>query len=132
MVKTCPRCRVLKLAAQFNASGSTSDGLQGYCMACMQAATRAWGRSTKYGIRNSVGLELRCRPCDLCGKEASSDIRAHAIDHCHESGAVRGVLCVSCNQGLGKVERSMGGLARVSWYLTRGADYRDVDREAAA
>lgn len=91
---------------------------------------RAHGRSDRYGIAESVGLELRDRPCDICGREQGTSAKAHAIDHCHETGAVRGALCAHCNQALGMFRDSPELLARAIHYLTRGADYRAVDREA--
>lgn len=39
--------------------------------------------------------------CAICRK-AERELKASLhIDHCHESGKVRGLLCSSCNQGLG-------------------------------
>lgn len=38
--------------------------------------------------------------CDICGNVLTGKwIRA--IDHCHKTGAFRGVLCANCNTGLG-------------------------------
>jgi hypothetical protein len=87
---------------------------------------RQYNRSAKYGIADSVALELKSRPCDICGAPPVSA----CIDHCHETGAVRGSLCQDCNTSLGKFRDSPELLARAIHYLTRGADYRAVDREA--
>jgi hypothetical protein len=73
---------------------------------------------------------LRDRPCDVCGAEYVDGKGGHAIDHCHETGAVRGTLCGPCNKALGGFRDSPELLARAIHYLTRGADYRAVDREA--
>jgi hypothetical protein len=85
----------------------------------------------RYGITESALLELRGRPCDVCGRMANEvgGRGAHHIDHCHETGAVRGALCHGCNTSLGHFKDSPELLARAIHYLTRGADYRDVDRE---
>ncbi|MEV0126374.1 endonuclease domain-containing protein [Streptomyces sp. NPDC050703] len=72
-----------------------------------------------------MGLELRSRGCDLCGKEPN-DTETFAIDHCHGTGRVRGVLCRQCNTALGAFGDSPERLQRALWYLTRPADYRDV------
>lgn len=56
--------------------------------------------------------------CPICG--TSLDETHIHIDHCHVSGQVRGLLCVSCNLGLGQFKESQHILARAATYL-RGA-----------
>ena len=40
--------------------------------------------------------------CGICGKHQTEFNKALAIDHCHITGAVRGLLCMPCNTALGK------------------------------
>lgn len=92
------------------------------------------GRKPKYCSEACRTANFRrknpVRACDICGTEESQNGKAMAVDHCHETGAVRGVLCWHCNTAIGKFNDSPELLARAIHYLTRGADYRDVDREA--
>lgn len=37
--------------------------------------------------------------CAICSKSIS--VKTADIDHCHDTGSVRGLLCRSCNMGLG-------------------------------
>lgn len=54
--------------------------------------------------------------CAICGKPQNG--RHLAVDHDHETGIVRGLLCVHCNRvGLSWIERV--GLVRVVEYLGR-------------
>lgn len=50
--------------------------------------------------------------CAIC-KEA----KATHIDHSHETGRVRGVLCLACNTALGSFRDSPKLLARAIVYL---------------
>lgn len=43
-------------------------------------------------------IEQAADRCMICNTELNGDFH---IDHCHESGAVRGILCERCNFGLG-------------------------------
>lgn len=63
-------------------------------------------------------LEAQSGKCWICGVEhkEQSQKRLH-VDHCHKSGKVRGLLCMSCNTKLGWVERYFVLIMR---YLTRG------------
>ena len=45
-------------------------------------------------------LEAQGGGCAICGRAPRSDISLH-VDHDHEGGEVRGLLCFPCNQALG-------------------------------
>ena len=51
--------------------------------------------------------------CLLC----ASSTRRLVIDHCHDSGRVRGMLCRSCNTIVGQVEMAPALLNRLSAYI---------------
>ncbi|SDN35135.1 Recombination endonuclease VII [Geodermatophilus siccatus] len=44
------------------------------------------------------------------------------VDHCHEGGGNRGLLCVDCNWGLGNFADDVAGLRAAVRYLQRHAD----------
>lgn len=64
--------------------------------------------------------------CAICGtKIADRANRRHYVDHCHETGIVRGVLCSACNSGLGHFKDNRDLLYRAIEYLSDAA--RKVD-----
>ena len=54
--------------------------------------------------------------CAICGTPPS-EARVLDVDHCHESGTVRGLLCRSCNLCLGRMSDDPDLLRRAADYL---------------
>lgn len=59
--------------------------------------------------------------CALCGKPPKKNGRPLHIDHCHETGRVRGILCFTCNGSLGHLGDTVEALEKVMRYL-RGSN----------
>ena len=53
--------------------------------------------------------------CKICGQLPNS--KGLALDHCHTTGKVRGLLCSECNTGLGKFYDNIENLERAILYL---------------
>ena len=62
-------------------------------------------------------LESQGGGCAICGAGSSDGRVRLSVDHCHETGVVRGILCRGCNQGLGQFADSTDRLARAIEYL---------------
>ena len=46
-------------------------------------------------------FEEQAGRCKICNTHASNFTKALAVDHCHTTGKVRGLLCDKCNRGIG-------------------------------
>lgn len=60
--------------------------------------------------------------CAICEREETSmtvkgAVRSLAVDHCHNTGKVRGLLCSRCNTTLGRIEESPQLLRAMFDYL---------------
>lgn len=73
----------------------------------------------KYGLSDTEFdrlLDDQQHRCKIC-LEQFTEMRDPKIDHCHTSGQVRGLLCVTCNAGLGSFKDDAEMLARAISYL---------------
>lgn len=70
-------------------------------------------------------LEEQGRGCAICGK---TDIcnRGLAVDHCHTTNSIRGLLCTNCNMALGKFQDNVEYLKNAIEYLERDYQVPDV------
>lgn len=81
----------------------------------------AWHRENKYGITQEqfdAMLEAQNFSCAICGSTKPGGTGGFHVDHCHASGAVRGLLCRTCNIGLGNFRDSPTHLMRAIEYVT--------------
>lgn len=144
--KTCRRCDTEKLISEFHRDGRSRDGLCSYCKECNKAKTRAWQaanpekvkaqankrvalglnraqiRHRKYGIgatEYAAMLAAQGGVCAICGRAASGrkDSTELCVDHCHTSNQIRGLLCHSCNRGIGLLQDSEEVLEKALAYL---------------
>lgn len=70
----------------------------------------------RYGITLSDYdrmLDEQDGKCAICGSETAGNTgQCFAVDHCHESLAVRGLLCIKCNSRLGWFEANKDAVTK--------------------
>jgi hypothetical protein len=77
-----------------------------------------------YGIDSAwyeQQLEKQNGVCAICHKPENKTINGKllrlAVDHCHDTGLVRGLLCQACNRGIGCFSHDTGVLQSAIAYL---------------
>lgn len=61
-------------------------------------------------------LERQCGRCAICGT-SDPGRKGFCVDHCHDTGRVRGLLCTNCNVGIGQLGDDVDRLMRAVEYL---------------
>lgn len=135
--KHCSGCGECKPVAHFTPSAYTKDGYLPECKACMRVyyaerrsdpvvraacadSNRKAHYRRKYGItveQYEAMLDTQGGACAICGVSRAESERRFAVDHCHDSGRVRGILCDHCNRLLSRMERDPDWLARAREYM---------------
>ncbi len=83
---------------------------------------REYALRTKYGLSSadySAMVAAQGGHCACCGGDPT--MRGLVVDHDHETGAVRALLCEPCNQGLGCFRDNPEVLCLAVSYLKRHA-----------
>lgn len=117
--KFCRRCETVKPHSQWDRNSSASDGLSTRCKACRAVEGRAGHLKRQYGItpaQRDAMVASQHGLCVIC--LAAPPVH---VDHCHETGRVRGVLCFNCNSAIGKLGDDPGTLRRAIAYLEGNA-----------
>lgn len=80
-----------------------------------------WLKS-KYGITPEEHNQLLINHdfrCALCKRHMTEFKHGLGVDHCHETGKIRGMLCMPCNTSLGYFGDTPEALTKVLSYLTQ-------------
>src|SRR4051794_3974714 len=125
--KWCPDCGSVKPLEDFPRTVASRNGRATYCLPCHNARGRASrdkvGGSRTYHLTRRYGisaveadlmLEAQGGMCAICGSAPA----AH-VDHDHETGAVRQLLCFNCNGGLGQFKDDPAALRAAADYVER-------------
>lgn len=125
--KVCNSCKNSKPVKEFHKQKECKDGLRGSCRSCR--STRFFGPNRqsylkrKYGINNEDYERLfkeqegKCTICHSGPRHYRGEFDRLCVDHCHKTGIVRGLLCQSCNLGLGAFKDNIMKLEKAIKYL---------------
>lgn len=111
--KKCSSCGKRKKVEQFHKHSRTKDGLQSYCKACQKKKKAQWHKDNPERYRNQnlkkrygITVEQVDEMVEAVGGRCPGCLRITEdwhVDHNHDTGEVRGVLCGNCNRAAGLV-----------------------------
>jgi hypothetical protein len=126
--RECRRCRVEKPAEAFNFKNQKHLRRQSVCRECQVNSPAPRTRSQtlrRYGLTVESYQELEDRQgnaCAICRKPGGTAGHERLyVDHCHETGNVRGLLCMNCNSAVGHFRDDAALLRSAADYLDRYA-----------
>ena len=147
--KVCSKCRLEKSVSAFTRSSGYRDGYRSQCTPCrvayanerrrrpdytpppsatrrshqdkarQKANFRAWKLKRRYGITVARYDELVAQQQGMCAICRRVPKTHFAIDHCHDTGRVRGLLCIPCNTAIGFLGDRPASLQRALDYVSK-------------
>ncbi|MFJ9138895.1 endonuclease VII domain-containing protein [Streptomyces sp. NPDC102256] len=117
--KRCPQCQVARPHAEWERNKSSSDGWASYCRECRAERNRISYFRRKYGLTPAELDAMVAEQRGICCICLTAP--AEHVDHCHQTGRVRGVLCFSCNAALGQFKDRPDAIRRAATYLEGNA-----------
>ncbi|WP_280138712.1 endonuclease VII domain-containing protein [Trujillonella endophytica] len=116
--------------AAFGRNAASRSGINSYCKPCHNARGRrskeAAGGGRTYHLRRRYGITaadfdaMLAAQGGLCAICASAP--AEHVDHDHDTGRVRRLLCFNCNGGLGQLRDDPGVLRAAARYVEHHRD----------
>ena len=123
--KICTKCKVEKPlnAEHFPLHNKTKSGFDSWCRECRSTYRNSIRRGHYRNMISDEDLKdiiQTIKECVICGDPVEL-----VVDHCHTKNEVRGMLCGSCNLGLGKFKDDPQLLEFARIYLLANSDKKE-------
>lgn len=143
--KVCTKCNQRKLISDFYIQSRRTPQLhRSQCKECTRSELVIWRKNNptkvaKHRKKDAWTLAKKCSrrgiaeqklramyedqkgKCPIC--TTGIELMSSALDHNHETGEFRGLLCSTCNRGLGMLRDSITNLRRAIKYLQDKGSY---------
>jgi hypothetical protein len=125
-MKTCSKCKKSKSIENFYADKRFDDKHYPSCKLCVGDKQRNSYLKKNYGLDTNGYeklLNIQQGGCAICGKKSDTYLpqckknKKLAVDHDHETGKIRGILCENCNRGIGLLSHSIELLKNAMDYI---------------
>ena len=123
-MKICIKCHTNKELIDFDLQKRSKDGTRNTCKKCRKISSAPAHR--KNHLKRTYGItveeweqrfEAQNGCCAICGIHQSELPKRLHTDHDHITNQFRGLLCFSCNEGLGGFKDSSVKLQKAIVYL---------------
>ena len=129
--KECNMCKTLKSFNNFWGDSTVKDGKKAVCIDCDKKRSKKYYCPEKTRNKNllrNFGItaeeydtilheqDFKCAICDIHQKHCDKRL---AVDHNHETGNIRALLCHHCNTGIGLFKENTEFLATAIKYLEK-------------
>lgn len=118
---SCELCGSLQMLREyFTRKTSRGTRIKRHCKECKLLKRYRHKYALEYEEYHAM-LKRQGGSCKIC-RRVPEDHRLH-VDHNHESGEVRGLLCTTCNKGIGQLLDSPSVLLSAAAYLKESGHY---------
>ena len=133
-MKTCPECKKEKDRSAWYRSKSSSTGYESICKSCKKAREKIRKSNAcpkhkrdvdlqwRYGISLDNWQDMFTKQngcCAICKTHQSELKSSLHVDHNHNTGKVRGLLCSNCNTAIGLLKDDEDRLLSAIQYIRR-------------
>lgn len=110
----CKKCDSVKPLNVFVDNKAGKHGKGYTCKECKKPYIKAYALNRKYGlsIEQAQAMQAAQNGCGIC--QSTEDL---VIDHDHQTGALRKLLCRRCNRAIGLFKDDVGLLQSCVEYL---------------
>jgi Recombination endonuclease VII len=134
-LKQCIKCEESLPLESFVKDKRNKDGRGARCRSCTYASKQYNPeRQRRYKLKHFYGitpdeysrlLDEQGGVCQICKcppeENGAKNLQALRVDHCHETGKIRGLLCHNCNVAIGHLGDNLSTMQNAISYLAKYA-----------